>query len=337
MHHQKQRKRLKTSLDFKNRRAAVYKDTQASGFWKAARRSRQFEGVVQPKTNAQMAIKASIVTIVADSLLSTFQLIAGIIGNSTASIADAIHSFSDMFTTFIVMIGVKLSNRKADKSHPYGHERFECVAAILLSVILFLTGAGIGWAGLQRIIHMDPTNPIIPGFIALIGALSSIILKEIMFRYKRAVARKIDSSSLMADAWHHRSDSLSSIGSFLGIFGARMGFPFLDPLAAILICLFIFKIAISIFCESVGKMTDRACDEELENEMRAVIMAQNGVERIDTLRTRIFGDRIYVEVEIALESSMTLRDSHEIAHQVHDEIEAKFVKVKHCTVHVNPA
>jgi len=289
------------------------------------------------KSNEQMAMKAASLTILTDVILTAFKLFAGIVGNSTAMVADAMHSFSDMYTTIIVIIGVKLSNRKADKEHPYGHERFECVAAILLSVVLVFTGAGIGWAGLQQILTSNYTEATMPGLIALIAAVATIIIKGLMYLYKRRVAKKINSSALLADAWHHLSDSLSSIGSFLGILGARLGFPILDPLAALVICLFILKVAFDVFRDAVGKMTDRACDEETEAKMRAVIFSNTAVIDIDVLRTRVFGERIYVEVEISADGTKTLYESHAIAQEVHDTIEANFPKVKHCVVHVNPA
>jgi len=286
--------------------------------------------------NEQIAMKAGRITIYCNIVLTAFKLFAGVVGNSTAMIADALHSFSDLYTTIIVMIGVKMANRKADKEHPYGHERFECVAAIILSAVLVLTGAGIGWAGIQQIIARDYGERAIPGVIALIAAIVTIILKAILYTYKRGVAKKINSSALMADAWHHLSDSLSSIGSFLGILGARLGFPILDPLAAIVICLFILKVAYDVFRDAIGKMTDKACDEETENKMRKIIIAQESVVGIDVLRTRLFADKIYVDVEISVEGSTTLHKAHETGHLVHDVIEAEFPKVKHCTVHINP-
>jgi len=289
------------------------------------------------KTNEQIAIRASMVTISFDVLLVAFKLFAGIVGRSTAMIADAMHSLSDTLTTVIVMIGVKLANRKPDREHPYGHERFECVAALILSGVLFVTGVGIGWAGIQQILITNFDEVAVPGIIALVAAVTTIVVKEGMYWYKRAAAKKINSSALMADAWHHRSDSLSSIGSFLGILGARMGFPILDPVAAIVICFFIVKAGLDVFRDSVSRMTDRACDEETEDAMRKVILEQKSVVGIDLLRTRLFGDRIYMEVEICADGTYTLQEAHEIAHSVHDAIEGTFDKVKHCTVHVNPA
>ena len=289
------------------------------------------------RTNQQTAIRASLITMVVNGLLTAFKMLAGVVGNSTAMIADAIHSFSDMYTTVIVMIGVKLSNRKADRSHPYGHERFECVATLLLASVLVVTGAAIGWAGVWKIVEGEIRDPVIPGGIALVAAVVTLVVKAWMYLYKSRVAKKIDSGALMADATHHLSDALSSVGSFVGILGARMGLPILDPVAAIVICLFIFKAAIDIFRDAIGKMTDKACDEATEDAMREVILAQESVVGIDLLRTRLFGDRIYVELEVSVDGAVSLRDAHDISHLVHDAIEDRFQKVKHCTVHVNPS
>jgi len=287
--------------------------------------------------NVKAAMRASRVAIYCNIILTVFKLFAGIVGNSTAMLADAMHSFSDMYTTFIVMIGIKMANRKADKDHPYGHERFECVAAILLSAVLLFTGVGIGWAGINRMISGNAEEIAVPGIIALVAALVTIVVKAVLYKYKRGVAKRINSSALMADAWHHLSDSLSSIGSFLGILGARLGFPMLDPLAAILICLFIIKAAADVFRDAIGKMTDKSCDEKTMGEMEETILAQEGVLNIDSLKTRLFGDRIYVEAEIGVESKETLQSAHSVAQCVHDAIEERFPMVKHCTVHVNPA
>ena len=180
------------------------------------------------RNDKDIAMRVSTVSIMVNLLLSFFKLMAGIFGASGAMISDAIHSASDVFSTFIVMIGVTISNKKSDKEHPYGHERLECVASIILAVVLLATGIGIGMNGIQKIIS-DIDNVIeVPKSMALIAAIVSILVKEWMYWYTRAAAKKINSGALMADAWHHRSDALSSIGAFIGIFGARLGFPVLD-------------------------------------------------------------------------------------------------------------
>lgn len=288
------------------------------------------------KSNEEIAVKVSVNTIIVNVLLSAFKLMAGVFGNSAAMLSDAVHSLSDVFSTFIVIIGVKIAGKEADKEHPYGHERFESVAALILAVILAATGIGIGYSGAKSILMGRYDTIELPGILALIAAIISIIVKEGMYWYTRAAAKKISSGALMADAWHHRSDALSSIGSFLGILGARMGFPVLDAVACIVICLFILKAAWDIFVDSVNKMTDKSCDDEVVEKIRLVIISQKDVQGIDLLQTRLFGDKIYVDVEISVDGGLPLNDSHKIAHTVHDAIEAQFETVKHCMVHVNP-
>jgi len=288
------------------------------------------------KSNEQIAMTAARNSIIVNVLLAAFKLFAGIVANSTAMVSDAVHSIADLFSTAIAIVGIKLANKKADKEHPYGHERFECVAAIILAALILSVGLGIGWAGIQNIIASDYGYLTIPGLLALIAAVVSIVVKEALFWYVRAAAKKIDSSVLMADAWHSRADGLSSIGSFIGILGARLGFPIFDSIAAIVICLFILKTAISIFRDAVGKMTDKACDDETVEKMRRVILDQDAVLGIDQLKTRLFGDKIYVDVEICVDASTILGKAHDIAQLVHDGIEREFPKVKHCMVHVNP-
>ncbi len=285
----------------------------------------------------KIAFRVSWVTIVGNVILSAFKLIAGIMGQSAAMVSDAVHSASDVISTVIVMIGVKLSGRKSDEAHPYGYERFECVAAILLAILLCATGFGIAYGGIQRIIAGDYGDLAIPGMLPLVAAIISIVVKEAMYWYTRGAAIQIDSGALMADAWHHRSDALSSIGSFVGILGARMGYPALDSVACIVISAFIVKASYDIFRDAVGKMTDKACDEETTERIRSVIARQAGVQDVDVLRTRLFGNRIYVDVEIRVERHTPLYQSHEISARVHTAVEENFEKVKHCMVHVNPS
>ena len=283
-----------------------------------------------------IAMKVSRVSIGVNVILSLFKLLAGIAAHSGAMISDAVHSASDVFGTFIVMIGVTVADKKSDKEHPYGHERLECVASILLAVILMLIGLGIGIGGIQKIIHRDKGTLVVPGVLALIAAVLSIIVKEWMYWYTRAAAKKINSGALMAEAWHHRSDALSSVGAFIGILGARLGAPILDPSVSVGICICIGKAAVDIFRDAMDKMVDKSCDEETIRNMESAIISTPGVEGIDLLRTRMFGAKVYVDIEISANGDMTLNDSHKIAESVHDTIEQEFPQVKHCMVHVNP-
>jgi len=281
-------------------------------------------------------VKVSIVSIVINIALTVFKLFAGVFSNSGAMVSDAVHSASDVLSTVIVIVGAKMSQKDSDKEHPYGHERMECVAAVILAAILFFTGLVIGYAGFMNIIEGNYSSLAIPGLLSLIAAVVSIVTKEIMYHVTISVAKKVNSGALKADAWHHRSDALSSIGSFIGIFAARIGFPVLDSVASVVICFFILKAAVDIFREAISKMTDQSCDDETIKKMSEEIFAQDGVLRIDQIRTRLFGDKIYVDIEIATDGNVTLFESHEIAQKVHDCIEEKFPTVKHCMVHVNP-
>ena len=282
------------------------------------------------------ANKVSIISIIANTFLAIFKLLAGIFAHSSAMISDAIHSASDVFSSFVVIIGIKLSSKEPDKEHPYGHERLECVAAMILSVILFITGAGIFYNALKNIITGDYNNIAIPGVLALIAAIVSIVVKEAMYWYTRHYAKKIDSSALMADAWHHRSDALSSVGALIGIFFARIGYPIMDSVASIIIFIFIVKASIDIFMDATNKVVDHSCDEELEKEIYDYVMKNKDVKDIDLFRTRMFGNKIYVDLEICLDEKLTLKEAHDIAESLHDKLEKKFDKVKHVMVHVNP-
>ena len=285
----------------------------------------------------RVAKRVAFITILQNVLLAVFKLIAGIVAHSNAMISDAIHSASDVFSTVVVLIGVKLASKESDKEHPYGHERLECVAAIVLAMVLFITGLEIGSQALKDILRGNYDNLQVPGTLALVAAIVSIVVKEIMYWYTRYNAKKIDSGALMADAWHHRSDALSSVGALIGIGGAMLGFPVMDSIASLVIFVFIAKAAYDIFKDAVDKMVDHACNEETEQALRECVQNHSEVMGIDLLQTRIFGNKIYVDVEIQVNASYTLQQSHDIAEEVHQNIEENFPKVKHIMVHVNPA
>ena len=281
------------------------------------------------------ATRVSLVSVAGNAALSVFKLLAGILAHSGAMISDAVHSASDVLSSFIVIIGVKLSAREADRDHPYGHERFECVAAIVLAVVLAVTGLLIGTGAVESI-GAGAEATAIPGLLALVAAAVSIACKEAMYWYTRHYAKRLNSAALMANAWHHRSDALSSVGALVGIAGARLGYPVMEPIASLLICLFILKAAYDIFKDATGKMVDRACDAETEQRIADCVLSQEKVLGIDRLQTREFGSKIYVDLEIRVDGSLPLVEAHDIAEQVHDRIEAEFPAVKHIMVHVNP-
>lgn len=292
--------------------------------------------VLNSQSSKKIIMRVSNISIVVNVLLSAIKFVVGVIANSGAMISDAIHSVSDVFSTIIVMIGANAAAKDPDQEHPYGHDRMECIAAIVLAIVLFITGIGVGITGVKKIFGGNYGDLAVPGALALVAAVISIVVKEGMFWYTRFYGKKVDSTALLADAWHHRSDALSSVGSFIGILGARLGFPICDPLASVVICLFIVKAAYNICKEALDKMVDKSCDDETERKMSDLIKSQEGVISLDLLMTRMFGSKLYVDVEIGADENTPLRDSHEIAENVHNAIEANFPKVKHCMVHVNP-
>lgn len=281
------------------------------------------------------AIRVSIVSVVWNLVLSIFKFLAGVTAHSGAMVSDAVHSASDVFSSFVVIIGVRMASKESDKEHPFGHERLECVAAIVLSTVLAVTGLGIGYTAVMKLFRGEYVTSV-PGMLALVAAVASIAVKEAMFWYTRYYAKKIDSGALMADAWHHRSDSLSSVGALIGIGGAIIGFPVMEPIASIVICGFIEKAALDIFKDAVDKMVDKSCDEQMEEELKVCALGTSGVLQVDLLRTRMFGNKIYVEMEIGADRNLSLGESHAIAEQVHDAIEAGWPKIKHILIHVNP-
>lgn len=280
--------------------------------------------------------RISLVGIVGNVALSAFKLFAGIAGNSGAMVSDAVHSLSDVFATFIAFLGVQLSKKAADKEHPYGHERFECVASLLLGMILLITGLGIGKTGLEKIFAVSYDTLAVPGMIALAAAVISIISKEAMYWYTRHYAIVLNSSAFMADAWHHRSDAFSSIGSLVGIAGAMLGFPVMDSIASVVICLFILKVSYDILKDAIAKMLDTSCGEDYEKALTAYVAAQEDVVRVDMLHSRMFGNKTYIEMELQVDGNLPLREAHAIAERIHDNVEAHFSDIKHITIHLNP-
>ena len=289
------------------------------------------------QSTTYQALRVSGASILINLLLSAGKLAAGLIARSGAMVSDAVHSASDVISTLVVMIGLKLSGKAPDREHPYGHERMECVAAIVLSGVLLVTGLLIGYAGARKIIDGRMGEDAVPGLLALVAAVVSIAVKEGMFWYTRGYARRLGSPALMADAWHHRSDALSSVGALIGIAGARLGIPMMDPLASVVICAFIVKAAFDIFRDAVNRMVDRSCDPATEARIRDCVLGHGEVRRVDLLRTREFGSRLYVELEIALDDGLSLGQAHAIAESVHDDVERGFPQVKHIMIHVNPA
>lgn len=281
----------------------------------------------------KIAKKVSLVTIVLNVILAIFKMIAGIVGKSNAMIADGLHTLSDVVTTVVVLVGIKIAMKDPDKNHPYGHEKYESIFAKLLSMLLIITGIFIGYESVKLVISQEFTKP---GNIALVAALLSVVVKELMYHYTKYYARKIKSVSMEADAWHHRSDAFSSIGTFLGVLGAKLGFPVLDPIAGVVVSVLIVKVGVDLYKESVKGLVDESADEETVNKLKEAVENTSGVIGIKNIKTRMFGSRIYVDIEILVDGTISVKEGHDIAETVHDKVESSLEDVKHCMVHVEP-
>ena len=280
--------------------------------------------------------RLSTVGIAGNIALVVFKLYAGIAGHSGAMVSDAVHSLSDVFATLVAYIGVRISKKAPDQDHPYGHDRLECVASMILGMILLATGFGIGLNGVKQIAAGHYEQLAVPSAIALAAAVVSIVSKEVMFWYTRYYAKKLNSSAFMADAWHHRSDALSSVGSLIGIGGAMLGVPVMEPIACVAICLCILKVAYDILKDSIDKMLDTACSPEYEASLRSYIADHDSVLRVDKLQTRRFGSKIYIDAEIGVDGSISLFEAHAIAERVHNAVEKRDQEIKHIMIHENP-
>ena len=287
-----------------------------------------------PDDAKRVTMQVSTVGIVCNAALTVFKLVAGIVAHSSAIVADAVHSASDILGSLIVMVGAVFSNKAADASHPYGHEKLECIASILLGNILVLVGAAIGYTGITKIIHGETLAA--PGMLALIAAVVSIVVKEALYWYTIAAAKRIRSVSLKAEAWHHRSDALSSIGSFAGVLGARLGLPILDPIASIVICLFIFKVAFDLVRTGLNELLERSLPADVEEEILRIVTADPEVCQPHNLRTRRIGAAIAVEVHVRMDGAMTVARSHALTVDIERRLRARFGEGTMIAIHVEP-
>lgn len=309
-----------------------------------------FHGAAGPSKmnqDTRTVLRVSVVTMASNALLAVFKLLAGILASSGAMISDAVHTISDVFGTLAVVIGYHFSGKSPDKEHPYGHERIECLVALLLAAMLLVLGLGIGFQGLQHIVlHFTSVDGLGSPMgkdgdsryntFALAMALISVAAKEWMYRYTMKAANQIGSTSLKADAWHHRSDALSSVGGFVGILGLRLGYPLVDAAASLIICFFICGASFHIVRSAVDQLIDHALSDGENQKIQELILQDSSVRSLDILRTRMFGCRSYVDVEIAMDSELTLMQAHDFARRIHDRIERECPGVKHCMIHVNP-
>lgn len=284
------------------------------------------------ESNEKIGVRVSINTIIGNVILAFVKILVAFIANSHAMMADGFHSMPDVITTVGVIVGLKLSNRPEDVEHPYGHERIESITSLFLSIVLLGVALGIGYSGIKNIVN-GTVN--VPGSMAIAAAILSIAVKEWMYFYTIKYAKQLNSASLKADAWHHRSDSLSSIGALAGIIAARLGFPAMDSVVAIVISVIIIKVAIDVLKESINQLIDTSAGNELNNIIETRIKNIDGIRRIDLIRTRQHASKIYVDVEVSVDASISVEEGHNIAMMIHHSVEEE-KNVKHCMVHVNP-
>lgn len=287
---------------------------------------------VHSRKEKSSGLTASFVCIAVNLFLFVLKLVAGILGNAPSLVSDAAHSASDLASTVVLLIGLRLSMKSPDEKHPYGHERFECLASILLSGILLVTGISIGLSALRSILSGAYLSVASPEIIAVAVATVSIALKLALSRYMQKEAKKTNSTALRADALHQISDALASLGALTGIVLSIIGFPLFEPLASILIAGFLINATVSIFKEASLGILDRSAGAEIEQQLRTAIDALDGTVSVSKISTRLFGSRIYAEIELTLDGALSLSECDRIASEVRQRLLDSLPELKGCTV-----
>ncbi|WP_033151397.1 cation diffusion facilitator family transporter [Prevotella sp. RM4] len=273
-------------------------------------------------------------------VLLLFKFVAGIVGHSAAMIADAVHSLSDFVTDIIVLVFVRISGKPTDKSHEYGHGKYETLATTLIGLALLIVAVGIVYSALTKIIHWAQGGTLeAPGLLALWAALLSIVLKEAVFHYSMVQARKLNSQAVEANAWHHRSDALSSIGTAIGIGGAIFlgeRWTVLDPMAGIIVGLFIIKVAIDLLRNGIGDLMEHSLPDEVESEILQLAGSIPGVTEPHDLHTRRLGNHYAIELHILMDDDISLREAHNKSEEVENILREHYGAETHIAVHVEP-
>ncbi|MBA2709492.1 MAG: cation transporter [Tatlockia sp.] len=281
----------------------------------------------------KLAKKTTLIGALKNAFLGTIKIIGGIIFHSHALIADGVHSFSDLLTDIMVVFASKYGSQDADISHPYGHQRIETAATLLLALLLVLAGAGIAWDSLDELINGHITKP---GNFALIIALISIGANEALFHYTLKIGKHIQSSLIVANAWHHRSDAASSIVVTFGLLGSIFGFTYLDALAAIIVGLMIIKMGVNYGWSSVKELVDTAVEPAMFEKIETIIKSIDGVQKVHQLRSRSMGGDILIDVHIIVSPFISVSEGHYIAQHVHRALLDQLAAIKDVTVHVDP-
>jgi cation diffusion facilitator family transporter len=267
-------------------------------------------------------------------ILAGIKIGFGIVGRSEALIADGIHSLSDLLSDLFVIVAIKLGSREADHDHPYGHRRFETMATVLLGGSLIVIAGGIAWDVIERILH--PETLLVPDRNTLIIAVISILANEWLYQYTKRVAKQTRSKLLLANAWHHRSDAISSIVVLFGIMAVFYGYPFADAIAAVIVALMVAKIGLSLMLESIRELVDTSLSDTQTDAIRKKIKATEGVRSIHLLRTRQMGEDSFIDTHIVVDPKITVSEGHMIGDAVRDNLKAQFEDVADVLVHIDP-
>ncbi|WIV12299.1 cation diffusion facilitator family transporter [Proteiniborus sp. MB09-C3] len=281
----------------------------------------------------RIASRITWLTIILNIILSIAKIGIGIISSSTAMIADGVHTVSDVASSLGIIVGFIISNKPEDSKHQYGHEKAESIAGFVLSLMLISVGIKIGYSSIELMISGTTK---VPGMLALWAALASIVVKEFQYRITMNQGRRINSSALMADAWHHRSDALSSVGTLIGIGGARLGYKILDPLAGFIVSVIVVKVGIDLFLKGYNELMDSSIEEEELTQISNVILSETKIEEINDLKARRHGSKVFIDVEVCVDPNISVLEGHDIAEDVEKVIYDNLDNVKKVLVHVNP-
>jgi len=292
------------------------------------------------KARERSIYKVTLIGSVINVLLVVFKFFAGIVGNSAAMIADAVHSLSDLITDVVIIVFVRISSKPKDKDHDYGHGKFETFATLVIGMILLFVGLGIAWNGTMEIVSVIKGETLKkPGVIAFYGAIITIVSKEVLYRYTVIRGRKLKSDATVANAWHHRSDALSSIGTAAGIGGAILlgeKWTVLDPLAALIVSFFIAKVAVKLMKPSMDELMERSLPDEVENEIIAMVNTFEGVSDLHNLHTRKIGNNYAIEFHIRMNGNTSLTDTHHKITEIEHHLKNHYGKGTHVVIHTEP-
>ena len=291
-------------------------------------------------TRVQRITRSTVFGTIVNTLLLAFKFLAGILGGSAAMLADAVHSLSDFLTDIVVLVFVKISNRPADRKHSYGYGKYEALATLCIGIALLAVGIGIAVDGVEKIIQVWNGETLAqPGWIAFWAAIASIVLKELTYWLTIRVAKQVDSEALRANAWHHRSDALSSIGTGLGIGGAILlgqKWTILDPIAALIVSVFIVLTALRLTYGAIGEFLEQSLPEENENEIRAIVAADKERSELHRLCTRRLGNRVAIEMHLRMPGNTPLTIAHKHASAIEQQLKQRFGDQTHINIHLEP-